>query len=62
MPYTEIKQHSALIHGARGLGQETLVGLGWENWGPQIHPLHGDIRKDPVSATASIYPRTVHSL
>ena len=33
-PHAEIKQHSALKHGAGGPEQEKLVGLGQVNWVP----------------------------
>lgn len=42
-----------------GLGQENLVGLGVGNWGPQTHPLYGDIRKE---ARRSLYCRMAFSL
>ena len=49
------------MHGAGGLEQEKLVGLGQENWGPQTHPLYGDKKKDPVVTRANPYPRMAHS-
>ena len=45
-PHMEIKQHSALSHGTRELGQEKLVGLGQEKSDPQ-DPCHGNVREDP---------------
>lgn len=50
------------LHIAGGLGQEKLVGMGWENWGPQTHVLYEDIRKDPVAARASPHLRMAPSL
>lgn len=41
----------------RGLGQEKLVRVGWENRGPQTHPRYEGIRKDPGAARASPHRR-----
>ena len=50
---TETKRHSTLTLGTGGLGQEKLVGLGWEKSGPQSSSWHWDIREDPVMSRAS---------
>lgn len=47
--------------GAGGRVQEKLVGLGHKR-SPQTCPLYEDIRKDPIAARASPYPRVTHSL
>ena len=49
------------MRGAGVLGQEKLVGLGWENSGPQTQ-LYPDTRKDPVVNRASPYSRIAYSL
>lgn len=62
-PHTEIKQYSALTHGAGGLGQKKLVDL-WvgEVGSPLRDPEHGNTGEDPVASRASPYSRMALSL